>query len=99
MEPGAHPPQGETALSRYDAERRPATSAIVLANRRGDPEGVIDMIEARAPDGFHDIDEVASHQGREAIVRGYATLARFAKTVVDPKPPSSEVRRNRNPRL
>lgn len=69
----------ETALSRYDAERRPATSAIVLANRRGGPEGVIDMIEARAPDGFHDIDEVASYQEREAIVRGYATLAGFAK--------------------
>ena len=66
----------ETALSRYDAERRPATSEIVLANRRGGPEGVIDMVEARAPDGFEDIDAVASFEERKAVVRGYATLAR-----------------------
>lgn len=66
----------ETALSRYDAERRPATSEIVLANRRGGPEGVIDMVEARAPDGFDDIDAVASFEERKAVVRGYASLAR-----------------------
>jgi 2-polyprenyl-6-methoxyphenol hydroxylase-like FAD-dependent oxidoreductase len=66
----------EAALSRYDAERRPATSEIVLANRRGGPEGVIDMVEARAPDGFGDIDAVASFEERKTVVRGYATLAR-----------------------
>ncbi|WP_105431004.1 flavin-dependent oxidoreductase [Neorhizobium sp. T6_25] len=66
----------EAALSRYDAERRPATSEIVLANRRGGPEGVIDMVEARAPDGFDDIDAVASFEERQAVVRGYAWLAR-----------------------
>jgi len=69
----------EAALSRYDAERRPATSAIVLANRKGGPEGVIDMIEARAPDGFDDIDKVASYEERENVVRGYASLAGFAR--------------------
>lgn len=69
----------EAALSRYDAERRPATSAIVLANRKGGPEGVIDMIEARAPDGFDDIDKVASYEERESVVRGYASLAGFAR--------------------
>jgi 2-polyprenyl-6-methoxyphenol hydroxylase-like FAD-dependent oxidoreductase len=70
----------EAALSNYDAERRPATSAIVLSNRRGGPEAVIDMIEARAPDGFDDIDAVASYAEREGVVRGYASLAGFAKT-------------------
>ena len=69
----------EAALSRYDAERRPATSAIVLANRQGGPEGVIDMIEARAPDGFNEIDSVASYEERKSVVRGYASLAGFAK--------------------
>ncbi|HEX4259677.1 MAG TPA: FAD-dependent monooxygenase, partial [Acetobacteraceae bacterium] len=71
------------ALAAYDAERRPVTSEIVLANRRGGPEGVIDVIEARAPDGFADIDAVASHAEREAIVRGYASMAGFAA-----KPPA-----------
>jgi 2-polyprenyl-6-methoxyphenol hydroxylase-like FAD-dependent oxidoreductase len=69
----------ETALAAYDAERRPATSEIVLANRGGGPEGVIELVEARGPDGFDDIDAVASHEERQAIVRGYATLAGYAK--------------------
>ena len=69
----------EAALSAYDRERRPATSDIVLSNRRGGPEGVIDMVEARAPDGFEDIDAVASYEERKGVVRGYASLAGFAK--------------------
>jgi len=73
----------EDALAAYDAERRPATAAIVLANRRGGPEGVIDLIEARAPDGFADLDAVASHAEREAIVRGYASLAGYARHQVN----------------
>ncbi len=75
----------EHALAAYDAERRPATAEIVLANRRGGPEGVIDLVEARAPDGFDDLNAVASHAEREAIVRGYATLAGFAQDQVNRK--------------
>jgi 5-methylphenazine-1-carboxylate 1-monooxygenase len=71
------------ALAAYDAERRPATAEIVLSNREGGPEGVIDVIEERAPDGFDDIDEVASHAERKAIVRGYASLAGYAKHQVN----------------
>ena len=69
----------EAALAAYDAERRPATSEIVLANRKGGPERVIDMVEARAPEGFDDIDAMASHDERKAVVRGYASLAGFAQ--------------------
>lgn len=71
------------ALAAYDAERRPATGEIILANRRGGPEGVIDMVEQRAPDGFDDINSVASHEERQAIVRGYASLAGYAKSQVN----------------
>ena len=71
------------ALAAYDAERRPATAAIVLANRRGGPEGVIDLVEARAPGGFDDLDAVASHAEREAVVRGYAALAGYAQEQVN----------------
>lgn len=66
------------ALSAYDAERRPTTAGIVLANRKGGPEGVIDMVEARSPDGFDDIESVASYEERRDVVRGYASLAGFA---------------------
>jgi 2-polyprenyl-6-methoxyphenol hydroxylase-like FAD-dependent oxidoreductase len=65
-------------LSAYDAERRKLTSEIVLSNRAGGPERVIDVLEARAPDGFDDIDQVATYAEREAIVKGYANLAGFA---------------------
>jgi hypothetical protein len=37
----------------------------VRSNRKGGPEGVIDLIEARAPGGFDDIDRVASSAERE----------------------------------
>jgi hypothetical protein len=67
------------ALAAYDAERRPATAAIVLANRLGGPEGVIDLVEARAPSGFEDLDTVAPYAEREAVVRGYASLAGYAQ--------------------
>ncbi len=68
----------EKALAEYDAERRMATSKIVLANRQGGPEGVIDMVAARAPDGFHDIDDIATYEERKAVVGGYARIAGFA---------------------
>jgi 2-polyprenyl-6-methoxyphenol hydroxylase-like FAD-dependent oxidoreductase len=71
------------ALAAYDAERRPATAQIVLSNRRGGPEGVIDLIESRAPDGFDDLDAIASYKEREAIVRGYASLAGYAQHQVN----------------
>lgn len=68
----------EAALGAYDAERRPATTQIVHSNRNGGPEGVIDLVEARAPNGFDDIEAVASYAEREQVVRGYASLTGFA---------------------
>jgi 2-polyprenyl-6-methoxyphenol hydroxylase-like FAD-dependent oxidoreductase len=68
----------EDALRAYEAERLPATAAIVRSNRTGGPEGVIDAVEARAPDGFDDVEAVLPHAEREAIVRGYAKTAGFA---------------------
>jgi 2-polyprenyl-6-methoxyphenol hydroxylase-like FAD-dependent oxidoreductase/mannose-6-phosphate isomerase-like protein (cupin superfamily) len=70
------------ALRRYEAARLGPTAEIVHANRSGGPEGVIDAVEALAPDGFDDIEAVLSHAEREAIVRGYARKAGFA--VPDP---------------
>jgi 5-methylphenazine-1-carboxylate 1-monooxygenase len=46
-------------------------------------ERVIDAVEARAPDGFTDIDAVLPYRAREAIVRGYAGLAGYAIRQVD----------------
>ncbi|MGE3875954.1 MAG: flavin-dependent oxidoreductase [Parvibaculaceae bacterium] len=71
------------AFKAYDAERRPMTADIVRNNRRGGPEGVIDLVEARAPQGFDDIEKVATFAEREAIVRGYAAVAGYAREQVN----------------
>ena len=71
------------ALFAYEQERLPTTAQIVRMNRRGGPEGVIDAVEVRAPDGFTDIDAVLSFEERKAIVRGYAATAGFAREQVN----------------
>lgn len=68
-------PQVRDASADYETERRPATTALVLASRWSGPERVIDLVEARAPAGFHDLEVVAPYAEREAIVRSYASLA------------------------
>lgn len=66
------------ALAAYESERRPATAEVVQSNRTGGPERVIDLVSARAPGGFADIADVATHAELEAVVRGYAAMAGFA---------------------
>ena len=61
-----------TALRAYQDERLPATSEVVRRSRTGGPEGVIDEVERRAPQGFSRIDEVISPAELEAAVTGYA---------------------------
>ena len=67
----------DAALARYEAERLPATAAIVAANRRGGPEQVLDLAEERAPDGFDDIAEVFPAGELEAIAARYKQVAGF----------------------
>jgi 2-polyprenyl-6-methoxyphenol hydroxylase-like FAD-dependent oxidoreductase len=71
------------ALWAYEQERLPMTAQIVRMNRKGGPEGVIDVVEELAPDGFGNIDEVLSYEARKAIVRGYASTAGFAREQVN----------------
>ena len=67
----------EQALAAYEAERLPATASIVRSNRVGGPERVIDVVAARAPDGFAQVRDVATAEELAGIVRGYAQLAGF----------------------
>jgi 5-methylphenazine-1-carboxylate 1-monooxygenase len=71
------------ALWVYEQNRLPATADIVRSNRRGGPEGVIDAVEERAPEGFSNIEDVLSFEQRKAIVRGYASKAGFAREQVN----------------
>lgn len=60
------------ALLAYQDDRLAATSEVVLRNREGGPENVIDEVERRAPQGFSHIDEVIDAAELEAVVAGYA---------------------------
>lgn len=71
------------ALVSYAEARLPATAEIVRLNRHGGPEGVIDEVERRAPEGCDDLDTLISLEERRAIVRGYATTAGFDRTQVN----------------
>lgn len=66
------------ALTLYEQDRLPATAQVVHMNRKGGPEGVIDVIESLAPEGFRDIEDVLPFEQRKAIVRGYASTAGYA---------------------
>ena len=71
------------ALWAYEQDRLAPTAQIVRMNRKGGPEGVIDVVEGLAPDGFANIDDVLSYEQRKAIVRGYASTAGFAQAQVN----------------
>lgn len=74
----SHPDDLTTALQRYDEVRRPATGAIVLANRGHGPELPMQLVEERAPDGFAHIDDIISPAEILQVTEGYRRTAGFA---------------------
>jgi 2-polyprenyl-6-methoxyphenol hydroxylase-like FAD-dependent oxidoreductase len=70
---------GPAALAAYEAERRPKTAEIVRLNRLGGPERVVDVVSARAPDGFARLEDVIDREELAAIAGGYAAKAGFAR--------------------
>ncbi len=68
------------ALAAYDADRRPKTAEIVRLNRQGGPERLVDVVSARAPDGFDRLEDIISREELAAIAGGYAVTAGFATT-------------------
>lgn len=71
------------AFAAYDAERRPKTSAIVLANRNNGPEQVMQMAHEKAPHGFDTISDVLEHAELEAIAQRYKQIAGFDKAALN----------------
>ena len=70
------------ALARYDAIRRPATAAIVAANRRQGPDEVMQIAEERAPLGFGHIHDIIAADELEAIASKYKQTAGFDRATV-----------------
>ena len=67
------------ALRSYEADRLAATSPIVLSNRQMGPEQVIDLVAARAPQGFEQLDDVISRAELEEIAGRYRKVAGFER--------------------
>ncbi len=88
--PNALPAALPAALLAYEALRRPATAAVVLANRRGGPDQVLQLAEERAPDGFDDIEQVIPLTEREAIAARYKQTAGFDKSLVNQQAQSQQ---------
>ena len=78
------------ALEAYEAERRPATAKIVLANRVNGPEQVMQLVEQRAPNGFDRIEDVLKPSELEGIAAGYKRLAGFDKDALNARGPIVE---------
>jgi 2-polyprenyl-6-methoxyphenol hydroxylase-like FAD-dependent oxidoreductase len=66
------------AVRGYELERLSATSEIVVSNRAGGPERVIDEVERRAPAGFSRLEDVIAPASLEAIVSSYDLRTRAA---------------------
>jgi 5-methylphenazine-1-carboxylate 1-monooxygenase len=70
------------ALKKYEAERLEPANKVVSMNRSAGPEGVIDTVESRCNGRVEDLNEVMPFAEREAVVRGYAKAAGFARDQV-----------------
>ena len=73
----------EAALAAYEAERRPPTNKIVLANRGNGPDQVMQLAEERAPDGFDDLHAVIRLDELAAIAEQYKMVAGFDKDALN----------------
>jgi 5-methylphenazine-1-carboxylate 1-monooxygenase len=76
-----------SALVAYEAERRPATSDLVMLNRRNGPEQVMQLVEERAPDGYKVVTDVLSQKELEDIAANYKRVAGFQVEALNAKPP------------
>lgn len=78
----------QAGLAAYEAERRPATGAIVQANRGAGPDQVLDIAAARAPHGFGAVEREAVLPQAElaAIAAGYKRTAGFDPAVLNARP-------------
>ena len=86
----AHGPT-TAALLAYEAERRPATTDLVLLNRKNGPEQVMQMVEERAPDGYKVVTDVLSQKELEDIAANYKRVAGFQVEALNAKPPIVQI--------
>jgi 2-polyprenyl-6-methoxyphenol hydroxylase-like FAD-dependent oxidoreductase len=73
-----HADDPETALKAYEAERLPATTQVVLTNRKAPPDAILGEVYARTGDRpFARIEDVMSREEMLAITGGYKRIAGY----------------------
>jgi 2-polyprenyl-6-methoxyphenol hydroxylase-like FAD-dependent oxidoreductase len=82
----AHGADWRAALAQYEAQRRGATTALTLANRREGLDRILDLVDERAPDGYTDLESVLPAAELAAIVSEYKTLAGHQVTLGGARP-------------
>ncbi len=85
-------PTVDEALERYEAERRPATAAVVLANRAAGPEKCMELAEARAPAGFDRVEDVFAPGELQELSSRYQRTAGFDPALLNGRPSLSVFR-------
>ena len=75
-----------TALRRYEQIRRPVMQDVTLRNRRFGPEAAMQLVEERAPNGFHQIEDVISHQELAGIAATFLDAAGLDVETVNERP-------------
>jgi 2-polyprenyl-6-methoxyphenol hydroxylase-like FAD-dependent oxidoreductase len=66
------------ALAAYDSDRREKAYAVVMINRKGGPERVIDLVLSRLTGSDTNVDAVVPFEERKAIVHGYSRIAGYS---------------------
>jgi 2-polyprenyl-6-methoxyphenol hydroxylase-like FAD-dependent oxidoreductase len=74
----------DIALAHYEAARRPATAAVVHANRGLGPELPMKLVHERAPEGFSNIADVISPEEIARATEDYRRTAGFALAALPP---------------
>lgn len=75
------------ALLAYEAEVRPATEKIILANRGSGPDAVMQMVEDRCGGVFERIEDVIPRETLAAHAARYKALAGFSIEALNARPP------------
>ena len=74
------------ALAAYEAERRPATTALLEMTRQTGPERVMQLAYERAPGGFRDVHDVIPADELAEIAASYKRAAGFHPEVLNARP-------------
>jgi 2-polyprenyl-6-methoxyphenol hydroxylase-like FAD-dependent oxidoreductase len=74
------------AFEAYEEARRPATAAVVLANRQVGAELCMELAEERAPDGFERIQDVFAPGELDELSAHYRRTAGFDPATLNERP-------------